>query len=290
MKRIGFIGVGSIGAPMARCVARAGFELTVCDTNASARDAFKAQAVRLTDRAADCVDQDMTIVMVNNDEQVKEVVLGDDGLLSNKAPGVSLAVAIMSTVLPQTITLLAEACRGHDIVLVDAPVSGLPVVAEQGKLSIMVGGEEADLEIMRPVLEAMGENIYFTGGLGSGEVTKLVNNIVGLTNLFLVVEAMQVGQAYGMESSVLANVMETSSGRNFSTEDWERGKATFAYFAQSPELIKVAVDLCRKDLTHAHELSSIAEVSCPLFDQILGAFNAFRYDEIEKSWSAVAES
>ena len=264
MKRIGFIGVGSMGAPMARCVARAGFELTVCDTNLDALAGFESIALRLTDKAADCANQDMVIVMVTNDEQVKQVMLEDEGVLKNVDPEHPPAVAVMSTVLPQTIHAVADECATKGVRLVDAPVSGLPVVAEKGKITIIVGGKSADLELMRSVFEAMGENIFHTGDLGTGEVTKLINNMVGLPNLFLTVEAMQVGMAYGMDLRRLASIMDTGSGRNFTTKDWEQGKATFAHFAKSSELIKLVVDLCRKDLKHVQDLARQASVSSPL--------------------------
>jgi 3-hydroxyisobutyrate dehydrogenase len=135
---------------------------------------------------------------------------------------------------------------------------------------------------MRPVLEAMGENIFHTGPLGSGEVTKLVNNIVGVPNLFLSVEAMLIGKEYGMDLHSLAAIMETSSGRNFSTKDWDRGKATFGYFAKSLDLIKVAVDISRKDLQHAQELAKQVGLACPLLDQILDAVTHFTYEEIKE--------
>lgn len=288
MKRIGFIGVGKIGAPMARCVARAGFELMVCDTSAEARADFAALAARITDRAGDCADQDMIIVMVTNDEQVQKAMLGDDGILPNVDPEQAPAVAIMSTVMPQTIQSISAACASKNVALIDAPVSGQRVLAEQGKLSIMVGGTQADLESMRPVLEAMGDKIYHTGALGSGQVTKLINNMLGLTNLFLTVEAMQVGLAYGMDLAILANVLEASSGRNFSTQDWERSKATLTFLTENSERIRGALDLARKDLAHAQELSSKAGVTCPLFEQIVQAFHAFSYDEIEERWREVA--
>ena len=163
------------------------------------------------------------------------------------------------------------------------------MVAEQGKLTIMVGGEASDLEAMRPVLKTMGENIFHTGPLGSGNVTKLVNNIVGVTNLFLSVEAMLVGKKYGMDLTKLAAIMETSSGRNFSTKDWERGKATFAFFAQSLELSKVLVDLTRKDLEHALEMARKAHLSSPLLEQIVQVVEKFTYEEIKERWGAVAD-
>jgi 3-hydroxyisobutyrate dehydrogenase len=153
----------------------------------------------------------------------------------------------------------------------------------------MVGGEAADLEAMRPVLKTMGENIFHTGPLGSGDVTKLVNNIVGVTNLFLSVEAMLVGKKYGMDLTKLSAIMETSSGRNFSTKDWERGKATFAFFAQTLDLSKVLVDLCRKDLQHALEMAQKAGLSSPLLEQVVQAVKKFTYEEIKERWGALTD-
>jgi len=289
MKRIGFIGLGSIGSPMAGCIIRAGFQVTACDKNPQALDTFKKTAYRVTNKPADCAEQEMVVVMVANDDQVKAVMEGEDGLLKGVNPQKPPLLAIMSTVLPHTTQGLAPACAKKNIRLIDAPVSGLPVVAEQGKLTIMVGGQAADLEAMRPVLKTMGENIFHTGPLGSGNVTKLVNNIVGVTNLFLSVEAMLVGKKYGMDLSKLAAIMETSSGRNFSTKDWERGKATFAFFAQSLDLSKVLVDLTRKDLQHALELARKADLSSPLLEQIVKVVEKFSYEEIKERWGAVVE-
>ena len=289
MKRIGFIGLGSIGAPMAGCIIRAGFQVTVCDQNPKALDRFRKTAYRVTDKPADCADQEMVVVMVANDDQVKAVMEGEDGLLKAVNPKQPPLLAIMSTVLPQTNQGLAPACAKKNIRLIDAPVSGLPVVAEQGKLTIMVGGQAADLEAMRPVLKTMGENIFHTGPLGSGNVTKLVNNIVGVTNLFLSVEAMLVGKKYGMDPTKLAAIMETSSGRNFSTKDWERGKATFAFFAQSLDLSKVLVDLTRKDLQHALEMARKAGLSSPVLEGVVQVVEKTTPEEIKERWGSVGK-
>ena len=105
----------------------------------------------------------------------------------------------------------------------------------------IVGGTAGDLEAMRPVLQSMGQKIFHTGPLGSGEVTKLVNNIIGVTNLFLTVEAMLVARQYGMDIHRLAAITETSSGRNFSTQDWDRGKDYQKIFQEEPPLL---VGLC----------------------------------------------
>jgi 3-hydroxyisobutyrate dehydrogenase len=287
MERIGFIGVGSIGAPMARCVIRGGFKVTICDKSPRALEEFKKLAFQVTDKPADCASQEMVIVMVASDDQAKEAMLGKDGLLNAIDSRRPPLVAVMSTILPQTTQGLAAACAQKKVRLIDAPVSGLPVVAEQGKLTIMVGGDAADMEAMRPVLKTMGENIFHTGPLGSGDVTKLVNNILGVTNLFLSVEAMLVGKKYGMDLHKLAAIMETSSGRNFSTKDWNRGQATFGHFAQSLDLAKVLVDLSRKDLQHAQELAKQVGLPCPLLDHIVEAVKHFTYEEIKERWHSV---
>jgi 3-hydroxyisobutyrate dehydrogenase len=287
MERIGFIGVGSIGAAMARCLVRAGFKMMICDKNPKALESFKNLGASVTDRPESCADREMVIVMVANDSQVNEVLLGDGGLLNAVHPDRAPLLAIMSTVLPQTIQGIAPSCAKKKVRLVDAAVSGLPVLAEQGKLTIMVGGAEADLEAMKPVFKFMGENIFHIGPLGSGVVTKLINNIVGNPNLFLTVEAMLVGKKYGLDPSKLASIMETSSGRNFSTKDWERARQIFEFFSQSLELSKVMVDLSRKDLEHAQEMARQANLECPLLDHILEAYRKFSYEEIQKRWHAV---
>jgi len=289
MERIGFIGLGSIGSPMARCIIRAGFQVTVCDKNPKALEAFKKTAYRVTDKPADCAEQEMVVIMVANDDQVKAVMEGEDGLLKVVNPKQPPLLAIMSTIYPYTTQGFAPACAKKNIRLIDAPVSGLPVVAEQGKLTIMVGGEAVDLEAMRPVLKTMGENIFHTGPLGSGNVTKLVNNIVGVTNLFLSVEAMLVGKKYGMDPTKLAAIMETSSGRNFSTKDWERGKSTFGFFAQTLDRSKVLVDLCIKDLQHAVEIARKAGLSSPVLEGVMQVVKKTTPEEIKERWGSIAE-
>ena len=287
MKRIGFIGLGSIGAPMARCIVRAGYQIVVCDKRPKSLVIFKEMGAIVTEKVSDCADREVVIVMVADDAQVREVVLGSDGLLNAVDQNRPPMLAVMSTVLPETIHKLAPKCAEKKVRLVDAPVSGFPTLAEQGKLSIMVGGEKVDVDAMRPVFEVMGENIYHTGALGSGDVTKIVNNIIGITNMFLSVEAMLIGQKCGMEPFKLAPILETSSGRNFATKDWEKGRAVFKIFSQSIDLTKVLVDLSLKDLKHAQKLAKGANVECPLLDYIIQALSNFSYEEIKERWHSV---
>lgn len=288
MEQIGFIGVGSIGNPMARRLLSCGYKLTVCDKNSEALKSFKEQGVSVTDNPSDCAGSEMIIVIVANDTQVNEAVLPPNGLLASVDPNRPPLLALMSTVLPQTIQELSQRCKEKNVCMVDAPVSGFPTRAEQGTLSIMVGGEASDLDAMRPVFEDLGENIYHAGALGSGEVSKLVNNILGITNMFLSVEAMSIGQKWGMDPEKLAAIIETSSGRNFSSKDWKKARAVFGAFSKTMDLTKVLVDLCQKDLEHARQLAQNVDMVCPLLDQVVDTVNNFTYEEINERWGSAS--
>ena len=171
--------------------------------------------------------------------------------------------------------------------LLDAPVSGFPTRAAEGKLSIMVGGERKDFDAMQPVFKVMGENIYHMGELGTGEISKLVNNILGISNLFLSVEAMRIAQKSSMDLKKITSVLEKSSGRNFATQDWEKRRAVYQIFSQSDDLAKVAYDLCLKDLKHAKELAEEVNVDSPFLAHIIRALQSFSSEELKEQWHAV---
>ncbi len=287
MKKIGFIGVGNMGTPMAMCLIRAGYELVVCDKRFIALERFKAIGVSVTEKPADCARTEMVIIMVGDDVQVEETLLGTDGILNAVRAQNPPLLAIMSTILPGTAKRLASHCANKNVRLMDAPVSGMPVLAEKGKLTIMAGGEKDDLEAMRSVFEMMGENIFYTGSLGTGSTTKLVNNIIGLTNLFLCAEAFQIGQKLEMDLPTLASIFEKSTGRIFLTKDWENSRKIFEIFSKDLETSKVTVELARKDLEHARQLAKEANVACPLFDRIVEAVYRLSYKEVNERWHSL---
>lgn len=149
------------------------------------------------------------------------------------------------------------------------------MAAEQGKLAIMVGGVEADLDVIRPVFEILGENVHHTGELGSGNITKLVNNIISITNLLLSAEAMLLGKKCGMDPYHLASILEKRSGCNFLTKDWETSRAVFKFYSQDLNLCRDLIDILRKDLGHAQKLAKKVHVTCPLLDYIVQAVQHF---------------
>lgn len=264
VQRVGFVGVGNIGGPMAQSVQGAGFELTVCDKNAEALRKFADTGARLCSNAEGCADSDVVILMVNNDDQLNDSVSGPGGLLNGLSEGNRPLVVIMSTVLPETVLGTAKTLAEKNISVIDAPVSGGAALAGQGALSIMVGGKAEDLARARPVLEAMGKKIFHCGALGNGEVAKILNNLVGLTTIMLLPEALQLGVRYGLDLRQLSSIMDVSSGRNFFSSDWDRARKQYNEFTSDLTRTASVIKIHAKDMKLALELGSEKETKMPL--------------------------
>jgi 3-hydroxyisobutyrate dehydrogenase-like beta-hydroxyacid dehydrogenase len=284
MDQIGFIGVGSMGARMARRLHQAGYGLTVCDRNPAALREFENLGTAIADMPSACGGSDVVILMVANDAQLKEVVLAPNGLLSGIDAGAPPLVAVMSTVLPETIRDIAEPLSRKKVTLLDAPVSGGLAGAEAGTLTIMAGGAQEDLERVRPILQDMGTTIFHCGELGSGQLTKIVNNMVGVTNLFLVAEVMMLAKRCGLEPERLAAIMDASSGRTAYTRDWAARQATYGAIAASPDRMQSHVDICRKDLNCALTLANDAHIRMRVFENIATSVATGSCAELRQEW------
>ncbi len=194
---IGFIGIGTIGAPMARNIQKAGFPLIVCDSNASAMDAFVRGGVRAMRRPSEvAAASDIVITMLPDSPDVETVATGPDGIASAIRPG--KIYMDMSTIDPGTTRRIAAAIHAAGARMVDAPVARAVEDAEKGTLAIMVGGELADVAEVRPVLDVMGNYIVHAGPLGNGHALKLVNNYVSAGILALHAEALAFGMKAGL--------------------------------------------------------------------------------------------
>ncbi|UVE19426.1 3-hydroxyisobutyrate dehydrogenase [Pseudomonas sp. LS44] len=217
---IGFIGLGNMGAPMARNLLKAGHALTVFDLFATAVSGLvEAGATAATSPAALAQsDVKLIITMLPAAAHVKSVYLGDDGLLANVREGVLLIDS--STIDPLSAREVAKAAIAQGNPMLDAPVSGGTGGAAAGTLTFMVGGDLADFEHAQPVLAAMGKNIVHCGGAGNGQVAKVANNMLLGISMIGVAEAMALGVALGMDASVLAGVINTSSGRCWSADTY----------------------------------------------------------------------
>jgi 3-hydroxyisobutyrate dehydrogenase-like beta-hydroxyacid dehydrogenase len=214
MKRVAFLGTGIMGSRMAANVARAGFDLTVWNRTASKAEAVaEATGARLASTPAEAANgADATITMVVDSPEVEAVLFGENGASEAMAAG---ALAIdMSTIAPSATREVAERLRERGIGFLDAPVSGSSPRAEDGTLTIMVGGAGEDFERARPLLDSMGELIVHVGPQGHGSLVKLLNNTLAAINAAALAEALTVARRADVDLDALVRVTAASSGNS----------------------------------------------------------------------------
>ncbi|HUV59023.1 MAG TPA: NAD(P)-dependent oxidoreductase [Desulfatiglandales bacterium] len=217
---LGFVGTGMMGAPMAENLLKAGFEIMVYDIRPEATKNAVALGAKSARNPSDMAFCDVVFVIVNTFEQVKDVVLGENGIVQGFRGEEPLRLVVMSTVSPNLIKNLANKIETKKITIIDAPVSGGPVKAQEGLLSFMVGGEKDVVASIKPYLQTMGNNILHIGPLGSGLATKLVNNIVTLTTLYVIPEALRLGLKGGLDIRTMVEVMRVSTANNWHFDHW----------------------------------------------------------------------
>lgn len=264
LKTVAFIGVGNMGAPMARCARRAGFDLIVCDRNQAVLEAFAQEGATVTTDVAACAGADAVVVLLANDAQIMEAVLGERGLVQAIAPGQRPIVCMMSTTLPDTLQALKGPIEAAGARLIDAPISGGIVGAEQGTLTVMLGGDAADVQAVMPLMEAMGERIFHCGALGAAEVVKVINNMLCVTNMFLTAEAIELAQRHGVSFEGLSPILAVSTGLNFLTADAQTGRAQYRAWARSEEAYTAIYNVVSKDLHLALKLADLAQLDLGL--------------------------
>ena len=217
--KIAFIGLGNMGGPMARNLLKAGHSLLVFDVVQRNVDALVAAGAAAATSAKLAAGRgEMVITMLPSSPHVKSVYFGEDGVLAGVAHGVPLIDS--STIDPHTAREVAAAAAKHGNPMADAPVSGGTGGAEAGTLTFMVGAEPALFERVKPILGAMGKNIAHCGGAGTGQVAKICNNMLLGISMIGVAEAMNLGAALGIDAKVLAGIINTSSGRCWSSDTY----------------------------------------------------------------------
>jgi 3-hydroxyisobutyrate dehydrogenase len=220
--RIGFAGIGNMGAPMVRCLARAGFAVTIFDVRREALAPFAAAAGEVS-LASNLLEvgaaSDIAITMLPNSQAVRAAVLGASGtpgLIEGLKSGA--LVIDMSSSYPLDTIELAKRLAERRLCLVDAPVSGGVPKAITGTLAIMAGGDAQLIDRAEPVLKAMG-SVHRTGPLGSGHAMKVLNNYVSAAGLIATCEALLIGQKFGLDGLIMTRVLNASTGRNNTTEN-----------------------------------------------------------------------
>ncbi len=210
--RVAFLGLGIMGSRMAANLGNAGFELSVWNRTRARAEEFCAQhGGQPADSPAAAADgAEATVTMVVDGPQVERVLLGEDGVVHGAREG--LLCIDCSTIGRQWTRSIAATLESHGASLVDAPVTGSAPRAQDGTLTIMAGGSEADFQRARPLLEAMGELIVHCGPTGQGQMVKLINNAVAATNAATLGQALLVGARAGLDLDALVKVMGAGAG------------------------------------------------------------------------------
>lgn len=216
-QHIAFLGLGHMGGPMAAKLVKAGYTLSAFDLSDEACARARAQGLAIAASAAAAIDgAQLVISMLPASRHVESLYLGDEGLLARLPAGALLIDS--STIAPATALKIAQAASARGIAMLDAPVSGGTAGAAAGTLTFIVGGEAAVLESARPVLQAMGKNIFHMGGNGAGQVAKLCNNMALGVIMAATAEALALGVAHGLDPRALSQMMAVSTGRSWATE------------------------------------------------------------------------
>jgi 3-hydroxyisobutyrate dehydrogenase len=214
---IGFIGLGAMGAGMARNLLKAGYALVVNDIDQAKVAALVASGAEAAPTAADVARRSVrTVTMVETTAQTEEVILGAAGIIAGAASGHT--VAMMSTIDPDAARRICDRLRDAGIAMIDAPVSGGSARAESGELSVIAGGDAATFEACLPMFRAMSTNQFHVGGIGQGLACKLVNNMLIQVNTVAIAEAFVMGAKAGLDPRVMYDVIKVSTGASFALD------------------------------------------------------------------------
>lgn len=258
-ERIGFIGVGAMGLPMARRLRRAGYEVVFTSRRREAIDALTAEgAVSLPTPLVVAEQADVVMTCLPADDDLFEVFLGPEGVVEHMRPGGTIIE--FSTASPMMMQRVATEASQRYIRVVDAPISGGVYGAEQGTLTIMAGCDEDLFETVRPMLEVLGKNIYHVGAPGLGKVFKIVNQLLRATSLIMVGEALSLASNAGADLDLLYDVVKSSSGNS---RAWEDAVPKLRRPANS-EPPGFRLELMRKDISLAAALGGDIGTPLPL--------------------------
>ncbi len=257
---VGFVGIGAMGWPMAANLVRRQFPVTVYDVDRERQARFvQAHQSRSASSLGDLgKDAAVIVTMLPTGRDVRETLLAAENgaLVEALKPGA--IVVDMSSSDPAGTRELAGILAKHGVILVDAPVSGGTRGAEAASLTIMIGSDDkAAVERVRPVLEAMGQRLFETGGSGTGHAMKALNNFIAGTNFLAAAEALVVGKRFGLDPALMVEIINQSTGRSFSTEHVLPQHVLSRKFASGFQLgllakdVKIAADLAEDLQAHA---------------------------------------
>jgi len=270
MTTAGFIGLGQIGRPMATRLAGWPAGLWVHDVDPAATAELEQAGAKVAGSAAAVAEHaDVISVMVRDDVQVRDVLAGEQGILTTARPG--CVVVVHSTIAPQTAGELAELAAHHDVQVLDAPVSGGAVGAQQGRLAILVGGDEEAFAAARDVLQQLGELVVHLGPIGAGTAAKLARNLLHFIAFTAATEAARLAEAAGIDLVELGKVVRHTDAITGGPGAimWRNTTAPVATDDNWYPILEHVRRLGEKDLGFALELADRLGVETPLADLAL---------------------
>ncbi len=223
--KVGFIGLGDMGGAIATRIIDAGWNTILWARRSLALDAFRGPDVEVAATPAElAATADVIGICVWSDDDVREVLTGERGVLEGCRPGA--VIAIHSTVLPSTVREVAALAAKTGVHVVDAPVSGGRTVALGGSLTLAVGGDPGALACCRPVFDSFAGEVVRMGDVGAGQVAKLLNNMLFAANFAVADDAITLGEALGVDAGALAQFLRAGSGRSYALDVVQRTRAS----------------------------------------------------------------
>ena len=271
MKKIGFVGLGIMGKPMAKNLLKAGYELVVFDINQEAvAEVVAAGAVKAENAKEVAAKSEAVITMLPNSPHVKTAVLGENGVLAGAKPG--LILIDMSSIAPLAAQEVAAAVAKHGVDMLDAPVSGGEPKAIDGSLSIMVGGKQEIFDRCVELLSKMGKSVVRCGDIGAGNTTKLANQIIVALNIAALSEALVLATKAGVDPELVFNAIRGGLAGSTVME----AKAPMILAGNFKPGFKI--DLHIKDLANAIETGHDVGVPLPLTSSVMEILQALKVD------------
>lgn len=273
IQSVAVIGIGAMGAPIARRTQAAGFTLTVCDPNEAALRSFVEAGARVAATPADCAAANFVAIVVATPEQVKNVIFGAQGIMAglHRLGGQhSPILAVMSTMPAKILREFAQTLRTSGVRIIDAPVSGGAPRAERGTLTILTGGDAQDIDYASEVFSCLGTHQFHCGEVGAAQTLKIINNILAMANTAVAGEAFRLALEQGLDLAHVARVFEVSTGRNYLSADPAGPQAAYASMAPDPAGFLALSAIMRKDLGLAADLAASTPGKYPMIRGLKG--------------------
>lgn len=290
MTNIAFIGLGNMGGPMAENLIKAGHNLTVYDLNKDVVEKVVKAGAKSADSAVSAVtNANVVISMLPNGSIVKSLFTGKKGLVHHLSKDV--LVIDSSTIAADDARAVGQACKSEGISMIDAPVSGGTAAAVAGTLTFICGGEAEAFARAKPILEAMGKNIFHAGSSGAGQVAKICNNMLLAIHMIGTSEALNMGTRQGLDAGVLSEIMKASSGNNWSLQVYNPFPGVMPAVPSSNDYNGgFMVNLMSKDLGLAQELASKSHSPIPLGSAAGQLFELHKYNgQGSKDFSSILQ-